>query len=171
MWCTSFLPDLTPMLRLRGKLIKPALKKCGGDLQVSQNVYIAHPDQVEIGCDVFLAYGVWIQAVGGITLEDEVLVGPYVVLVTSDHGFDGRSHRFVRGPQAPIRLGAGWWIGAHCTITKGVTIGPGVAIGANSVVTSNIPSFCVAAGVPAKVTKGQRITEAPVTLSNVPYSV
>jgi len=128
---------------------------------VAHNVYIAHPDQVEFGCNVFLAYGVWIQAAGGIILENEALVGPYVVLVTSDHGFDGRSHRFVRGPQAPIRLGIGCWIGAHSTITKGVTIGPGAAIGANSVVTSNIPPYCVAAGVPAKVIKGQRITGAP----------
>lgn len=45
------------------------------------------------------------------------------------------------------------WIGAHCIILKGVTIGARSVIGAGSVVTKSIPSDCIAAGNPCKVIK------------------
>jgi maltose O-acetyltransferase len=48
-------------------------------------------------------------------------------------------------------LGDSVWVGTKSTIVGGVTIGDDVVIGANSVVTKDIPSHCVAAGVPAKV--------------------
>jgi len=43
------------------------------------------------------------------------------------------------------------WIGANCTLVKGVTIGSGAIIGANSVVTTDIPPLAIAGGVPARV--------------------
>ena len=43
------------------------------------------------------------------------------------------------------------WIGLNCSIVKGVTIGKGAIIGAGAVVTSDIPAFGIALGVPAKV--------------------
>ena len=45
------------------------------------------------------------------------------------------------------------WLGSHVTVTKGVRIGKGSVIGANSVVTKDIPPYSVAVGTPAKVIK------------------
>lgn len=53
----------------------------------------------------------------------------------------------------PIKICSDVWIGMNCTILKGVTIGKGAVIGANSVVTKDVPEFTVVAGNPAKVIK------------------
>ena len=79
---TSWLPDLRPVLRLRGFLLRPSFKSCGGNLQVARHVTINFTNRLEIGSDVFLATGCWLHARGGIVLEDEVQLGPYSVLVT-----------------------------------------------------------------------------------------
>lgn len=54
---------------------------------------------------------------------------------------------------APVVIEDDVWVGAHCIILKGVTIGARSIIGAGSVVTKNIPADCVAAGNPCKVIK------------------
>ena len=94
---TSWLPDVTPVLKLRGLLARPAFRKCGRNLQIARNVYIAFTNRLELGSDVYLAYGSWIQAGGGITMEDEVLLGPYVVLIAGDHSLQNGSYRFGPG--------------------------------------------------------------------------
>ena len=53
--------------------------------------------------------------------------------------------------KGPTRLGANVWLGANVVVTSGVTIGERCVVGANSVVTRDIPAFSVAAGAPAKV--------------------
>jgi virginiamycin A acetyltransferase len=52
--------------------------------------------------------------------------------------------------KGPIHIGDDVWIGANCTITDGVKIGNGSVIGANSVVTSDVPEYSIYAGTPAK---------------------
>lgn len=54
---------------------------------------------------------------------------------------------------APINIGKNCWIGEYVRICKGVTIGDNSVIAANSVVTKNVPSNCIAAGNPAKIVK------------------
>ena len=51
----------------------------------------------------------------------------------------------------PIKVGNNVWIGAGVTVLPGVTIGDNVTIGAGSIVNRDIPSNCVAAGVPCRV--------------------
>jgi len=54
---------------------------------------------------------------------------------------------------SPVKIGDRVWIGENVVILNGVTIGSGCVIGANSVVTSDIPSNCIACGVPARIIK------------------
>ena len=61
--------------------------------------------------------------------------------------------RFAAAIDKSIIINDDVWIGAHSVILPGVTIGKGAVIGAGSVVTSNIPEYAVAVGVPAKVIK------------------
>ena len=56
----------------------------------------------------------------------------------------------------PVRIGDGADIGVSAVILLGVTIGEGAQIGAGAVVTSDIPPFAVAAGVPARVSRLRR---------------
>jgi len=92
-----------------------------------------------------------LQGIGGIVLGDEVMLGPYTVLATNNHTCKGGSYRFGAGSPAPIRIGRGCWTGAHVVVTAGVSIGDGTAVAAGAVVTHDVPSDVVAAGVPARV--------------------
>lgn len=148
---TCWLPDLRPVLRLRGFLLRPSFKSCGRNLQVARHVTVNFTNRVEIGGDVFIATGCWLQARGGIVLEDEVQLGPYAVLATGDHTQIDGSYRFGPSNLAPIHLCQGSWIAAHATVTKGVIIGRGALLAANSVATRDVPPFTMAGGVPARV--------------------
>ena len=148
---TNWLPDLRPSLCLRGFLLRPAFKRCGKNLQVARHVTVNFTNRVEIGNDVFLATGCWLHARGGIVLEDQVQIGPYAVLVTGDHTQIDGSFRFGRSSVASIRVRQGSWIAAHATVTKGVVMGRGALLAANSVATRDIPPFAMAAGVPARI--------------------
>ena len=148
---TSWLPDLRPVLRLRGYLLRPAFKSCGSNFQLARNVTINYGSRLEIGRNVYIAAGCWLHAWGGITIEDEVQLGPYVVLVTGDHTRSGGSYRNGPGRLGPIRLSRGCWLAAHCTVTKNVTVGHGAVLAANSVATHDIPPLTLAGGVPARL--------------------
>jgi maltose O-acetyltransferase len=95
---------------------------------------------------------------GGITIGDDVLLGPRVGIYTSNHAIDP-SERAAGGCYArPVRIGNRVWVGAGVHINPGVTIGEGSIIGSGSVVTSDIPPHVIAAGVPCRVIRA--ITEA-----------
>ena len=148
---TSWLPDLRPVLRLRGFLLHPAFKSCGKNFQIARNVTINFGSRLEIGNDVYIAGGCWLHAWGGITIEDDVQLGPYVVLVTGDHTRENGSYRNGPSKLGPIRLARGCWLAAHSTVTKDVTVGQGALLAANSVATHDIPPLALAGGVPARV--------------------
>lgn len=150
MWLTAFLPDNTPFLRLRGFLLKGAFKKCGRNFQIASGAKILFSANMEVGNDVFIANYCWINAAGGLTIEDEVMLGPFVVVVTGDHVFKNGSARFSGGVRGLIKLEKGCWIAAHAVITRGVTVGAGALVAANAVVTKDVTSGMVWGGVPAK---------------------
>jgi acetyltransferase-like isoleucine patch superfamily enzyme len=148
---TSWLPELRPFLRLRGLLLRPSFNCCGKNLLVSRHVIVNFTNRLEIGSDVVLATGCWLNARGGIVLEDEVQLGPYAVLVSGDHSKMNGSYRFGASNLGPIRICEGAWIAAHATVTKGVVIGRGALLAANSVATHDVPPFTIAGGVPARI--------------------
>lgn len=150
---TRIFPEITPVLRLRGRLSKFIFKKCGNNLQISKDVRINGTSNLEFGDDVFLSGGSWIMASELVTLGDGVMLGPYSVLITGNHTKESGSYRFGKPDRSPIRIGKGSWIGSHSTVTKGIKIGSGCLLAANSVATKNIPDDSIAGGVPAKVIK------------------
>lgn len=54
---------------------------------------------------------------------------------------------------SPAKIGSDVWCGANVVIMQGVKIGNGAIIGANAVVTSDIPEYAIAVGIPARVIK------------------
>jgi acetyltransferase-like isoleucine patch superfamily enzyme len=138
-------------MQMRGWLLRPSFKTCGRNLHVARQVTINFSSRLEIGHNVYIATGCWLHAWGGIMLEDEVQLGPYAVLVTGNHTREGGSYRYGPSRLAPIRLCRGSWIAAHATVTKGVTIGCGALVAANSVATRDVPEFALAGGVPARI--------------------
>jgi acetyltransferase-like isoleucine patch superfamily enzyme len=148
---TNWLPDNVPFLGLRGALLRPFLGSCGRNLRVGRNVTFYNPSELRLGRDVYIACGTWFMAGAAIEVGDEVLFGPYCVIVSSEHGREGRSFRFGKGRTAPIIIGNGCWLAAHVTVTAGVTIGSGCLVAAGAVASSSVPDDTMAGGVPARV--------------------
>ena len=98
---------------------------------------------------------------GGITIGDQVLLGPRVGIYTTNHALDPAERAAGACVAKPVVIGSRVWIGGGVTINPGVTIGDGAVIGSGSVVTSDIRARTVAAGVPARVIRP--ITEADRT--------
>ena len=150
---TNWLPDNVFFLRLRGALARPFLGRCGGNLRLGRNVTFYNPSSISLGRDIYVAQGTWFMAGETIMVGDEVLIGPYCVIVSANHTRKGHSFRFGKALHAPICIGCGCWLAAHVTVTAGSSIGNGCLIAANSVIRGTIPDDSVAAGVPARVVK------------------
>ncbi len=108
---------------------------------------------VTIGDDVLIGRGSSIVGHFSITIEDQVFFGPNVYVTDQNHGFDDLDVAIGRQsmPERPVRIGWGSWLGTNSVVLPGVTIGRHVAVGAGSVVTSDLPDNSVAVGSPAKV--------------------
>lgn len=106
---------------------------------------------INVGKNVFINSCCCFQDQGGITIGDNTLIGHNVILATLNHDFSPNKRSILH--PSPIVIGKNVWIGSRATILSGVTIGDGAIVAAGSVVTKNVPSNKVVAGVPAKVIK------------------
>ena len=105
-----------------------------------------------IGANVFINQGCHFMDMGGITIGDDVMIGPKVNLVSAGHPVSPSERR--NGIVAkPITIGNNVWIGAAATILPGVTVGDDAVIAAGAVVSRDVPAGTMAAGVPARVLK------------------
>ena len=148
------LPNDTLSCRLRSWFHRRTGCRLGERVLLYRNVLIL--GQVQIGARSSISNNCVLSgAEAGITLGADVMMAPGCCAVAFDHGNAIGAGPMIRQPivQAPITVGDDVWIGANCTIVKGVTIGSGAIIGANSVVTTDIPPLAIAAGVPARVLK------------------
>ena len=137
--------------KVRGLIYKPFLKKCGKNFQIALSAKLEHCKNIEIGSDVYIGHGSWISGIrGGIKLEDEVMIGPLVCMVSSNHRFKNGSARFVEGVGGKIVIGRGTWIAANVTVTAGVSVGSSCLLAAGSVVTKDVSNGAMVGGVPAK---------------------
>ena len=96
---------------------------------------------------------------GPVTIGNDVMMGPEMVIYTSGHKTDRIDipMRLQGGTEVePVTIGNDVWIGRRVMIMPGVSIGNGCVIGAGTVVTKDVPDYCVVAGVPAKIVKERR---------------
>lgn len=153
---TNWWPDIGFVPNMRGTLYAMFVKKCGKNFSVSRDVTLLSPNRLVIGNNVYLAKGTWINAFGGVELEDDVMTSPYVVIASSNHGFKEGSCFLGGTHPEPTKIGFGSWLAAHTVVTAGVNIGRGNLVGANAVVTKDTPDNVFVAGVPAKVIKERK---------------
>lgn len=156
-------PDASPFIKLRGILFSLFLPGRPKNLTVGRDVTLLCVDRLRLGSDVYLAKGTWINAIGGIYIADEVVIAPYVVMSSNNHGFKNGSVKQGGAHPAPIHVGHGTWLAAHTVIAAGVCVGSGNLIAANSVVTKNTESDSVYAGVPAVKIKERTDNPSSIT--------
>ena len=104
-----------------------------------------------LGKHVFINHACSFLDMGGITLEDHVLIGPQVKLITENHPLDPEDRRALIGK--PILIKKNAWIGAGATILPGVTVGENAVVAAGAVVSKDVAANTVVGGIPAKFIK------------------
>jgi acetyltransferase-like isoleucine patch superfamily enzyme len=106
---------------------------------------------IQLGRNVFINHACSFLDLGGITIEDDVMIGPRVNITSENHPVETARRKTLVPGAVVIKRNA--WIGAGVTILPGVTVGENAVVAAGAVVTKDVPQNTVAAGVPAKVMK------------------
>lgn len=106
---------------------------------------------IKLGKNIFINQNCQILDLGGVTIDDNVMIGPRVNLLSETHPIEPESRKFLIAK--PIHIKQNAWIGAGATILPGVTIGEHAVVAAGAVVSKDVPARTVAAGIPAKVVK------------------
>ena len=152
----------------------------GDGVVFERGVLVFHPENIEIGRDVYIGHGAilkayhknkmiigegtWIgqqcflHSAGGITIGRNVGIGPGVKILTSVHAEEGIDRPILhsRIEFAPVVIGDDSDIGVGAIILPGVAVGRGVQVAAGAVVSRDLPDYSVAAGVPARILRNRR---------------
>jgi acetyltransferase-like isoleucine patch superfamily enzyme len=128
----------------------------GAHTLLEPHVWITAPGaaRIRIGSGTFLNIGVMVAALELVEIGDHCMLANGCFITDGNHRFDDPDRPVPwQGftSRGPTRIGNNVWCGVNVVITSGVTVGERSVIGANSVVTSDIPPFSVAAGAPARM--------------------
>ena len=124
----------------------------GAILSASLNANLRIGDRVFVGVGVVISCGE-----AELTIGSHTAIGAYATIRNADHAM-APTQTFDSQPMVakPIHIGNDVFIGDHATILRGVTIGDGAIVSANSLVTQDVPPYALVVGVPARV-MGKRI--------------
>jgi acetyltransferase-like isoleucine patch superfamily enzyme len=158
-WLVRSLPGILGF-GARHLACKLLFARADGIVFVYPGARFLHGYGIQTGANLRVNSGVFIDARGGLTIGANVLIGPNVVIVTSQHQWDDPTRPIVaQGHRiAPVRIGDDVWIGGNAVITQGITLGDGCVVGAGAVVTSDVAPYTIVGGVPARAI-GQRTRE------------
>jgi acetyltransferase-like isoleucine patch superfamily enzyme len=128
----------------------------GSGTLLEPDVWITAPGdaRVRIGEGTFLNIGVMVAAVELVEIGSHCMFANGCFVTDGNHRFDDPDKPVTWqgfSTKGPTRVGDNVWCGANVVITSGVTVGERCVIGANSVVTTDLPPRSIAAGAPARV--------------------
>ena len=123
---------------------------------IDHHFQFIHNPEIMISDRVKITGSIRMSCAKKIFIDTDVLIAPGVFISDHNHGTDpeaGLSYSFQPLICKEVYIGKGVWLGERVCVLPGASIGEKSIIGANSVVTGNIPSFSVAVGSPARVIK------------------
>ena len=120
-------------------------------------IYASELSKVRIGSNCSFNSNVMVNArgKGSIVIGDNVLIGPNVVLRSSDHAFNSIKEIIKNQgmDDGYIVINDDVWIGSNCVLLKNITIGKGSIVAAGAVVTKDVEPYSIVGGVPANIIK------------------
>ena len=109
-------------------------------------------DNIIIGDNVQIGYGTIIHSSKGVIIGSNTQIAAQCYIIDTNHGTE-RGELMQKQPleSETIEIGEDVWIGAQCTVLKGVRIGSHAVVAANTVVNKDVPPYAIVAGSPAKI--------------------
>jgi len=148
---------------LRWLLYKAICRRIASFCWIYPGARLSHAYGMSIGRNFHVNAGAFLYGRGGLTIGDDVMVGPNVVVVSSQHRYDDPrvpmvylGHR-----EAPVTIGNDVWLGANAVVLPGITIADGTIVSAGGVVTEDTRPYEIVGGVPARAI-GTRPHDEPV---------
>lgn len=141
-------------------IIREFIGKIGGKYYFQGPIQFNYGSHTFIGENFFCNFNLTVMDDARIFIGDNVMFGPNVSLMATDHPLIAHERTSMRYPDGhvsmsefakDIHIGSSVWLAANVVVLGGVTIGDGAVIGAGSVVTKDIPAGVVALGVPCRV--------------------
>jgi len=132
----------------------------GNGVTISRGVHLVPTTdaRLDVGAATTVQDGCRIY--GDVSIGQRCIFAPNAFVSSGTHVFDAIPHRTIQeqerlapAVQRPIRIHADCWFGINVVITPGVSVGRGCVVGANSVLTGDLPPYHVAAGNPARVVR------------------
>lgn len=139
-------------LCLRHLAARVLFGRVGGFCLFAVGTRVSHSYGIDCGRNLRANTGVFLDGRGGLTIGDNVLMGPNVVVLSSEHRWaDPDVPIYRQGVELkPTTIGEDVWIGGNAVVRAGVNIGKGSLVGAGAVVTCDTAPYAIVAGVPAR---------------------
>ncbi len=148
-------------------LLSGSVLQIGDGVIVGRNAYFSAGQDGQLSIGAGTAVQDMCRFLGNVAIGKGCIFAPNVFISSGTHTFDALPHlpikeqeRVAPARSRPVRLFDDCWLGINVAVTPGVTIGRGCVIGANSVVTQDLPPYSVAAGNPARIIRS-RLAFAP----------
>ena len=150
-WSTGEIP-VTTQFDGPVRLPQRVAVSMGDHCRLGRDVFMDTPGgQITLGRHVRINVGCVLVSYAHIRIGDDCLIGEYVSVRDANHSTaPGEPMRLQPHTSAPISIGRNVWIGRGAVVLKGVSIGEGAVVAANSVVTKDVAPYTVVAGVPAR---------------------
>ena len=135
-----------PVSGLKIRLLRLFGANVGSGVVIKPNVRIKFPWRLKVGDHCWIGQEVWIDNLDDVEIGDNVCISQLCYLCTGSHDHRRRTFDLII---RPIRIGAGAWLGARCTILQGVTVGCNALVAGGAVVNKNVDHAAIVAGNPA----------------------
>ncbi len=135
---------------LRARCFARLMERAGEDIKIRSGVFIKEPQHIQMGSRISIQENCYLSGFGGLVIGNDVSMGTGTYIFTSTHPITCDVIRNTPLEKRPVVLGNDIWLGAGVRVMGGVTIGDHVAVGAGAVVTQDLPSNGVYAGIPAR---------------------
>lgn len=137
----------------RSQALRELLGACGARLRIEPPFRCDYGSNISVGDDVYFNVNAVILDCASVSIGDRVLAGPNVQLLAATHPVEAAARRTGRELARPITIGDDVWLGGGAIVGPGVNVGARSVIGAGSVVVHDVPSDVVAAGNPCRVVR------------------